>query len=60
MNERMKRILSLVQQDIKDNAATIEYQKMDAEKRQRERDLKVLKPQTPRLANLSNLMSGNE
>jgi hypothetical protein len=60
MNERMKRILAMVKDDIKDRAADIEYQKMDDEKKQSDKDLKNLKPQAPRLSNLSNLMVGNE
>ena len=60
MNERMKRILAMVKDDIKDRAADIEYQKMDDEKKQADRELKNIKPQAPRLSNLSNLMVGNE
>lgn len=60
MNERMKRILALVKDDIQDRTADIEYQKMDDEKKQADRDLKSLKPKAPRLANMSNLMVGNE
>lgn len=60
MNERMKRILAIVKEDIGERAANIEYQKMDDEKKQAERELKNLKPKAPRLTNLSNLMVGNE
>jgi hypothetical protein len=60
MNERMKRILALVKDDIQERTADIEYQKMDDEKKQADRDLKNLKPKAPRLANMSNLMVGNE
>lgn len=60
MNERMKRILAMVKDDIQGRAADIEYQKMDDEKKQADSELKNLKPKAPRLANMSNLMVGNE
>lgn len=60
MNERMKKILAIVKDDIQERKASIEYQRMDDEKVKADRALKNLQPQKPRLANLSNLMVGNE
>lgn len=58
MNERMKRIIGLVQKDIKTRTADIEYQKMDESDKEKELRLKNIKPKAPRLSNMANLMVG--